>query len=80
MVLENVELMHEYFPKHLYMGTVRLKKDKETEEEGKQKRVKSERSTASKKISTVTIAGAYHPFRGCYSSKQWLNYLTNLIL
>ena len=34
MVISNVELMHECFPKHSNMGTVRIKKDKETQEEG----------------------------------------------
>ena len=36
MSIENVELMHECSPKPLPMGTVRLKYDKETEEEGMQ--------------------------------------------
>ena len=35
--------MHEWFPKHLCMGTSRMKEDIETEK-GKQKRVKVERS------------------------------------
>ena len=35
MAIGNVELMHECFPKHLRMGTVRMKYDKETEEEGR---------------------------------------------
>ena len=37
--------MRKCFPKHLRMGTAIMKGDKETEEEGKQKRVKMERST-----------------------------------
>ena len=36
---KNVELMHECFPKHLHMGTARVKEDEETEGEGKQKNV-----------------------------------------
>ena len=39
MVIENVELKQECFPKHLRMGTARVKEGKETEEEGKQERV-----------------------------------------
>ena len=35
MAIENEELMHECFHEHSGMGTVRIKKDKETEEEGK---------------------------------------------
>ena len=37
MTIGNVELMHEYFPKHSRIETARMKEDKETEEEGKQK-------------------------------------------
>ena len=47
MAVENAELMHEFFLKHLRMGTARMKEDKETEE-GKQKRVIMERSSYSK--------------------------------
>ena len=32
MAIEKVELIHEYFPKHLRMGTSIMKEDKETEE------------------------------------------------
>ena len=39
-----MELMHECFPEDSRMGTVRMKKDKETEEEDKQKRVTMEMS------------------------------------
>ena len=39
MAIGNVELMHEFFPKHRGMGTTRMKKDKDTEEEGKRTRV-----------------------------------------
>ena len=35
----NLELIHECFPKHLGMGTAIIKKDKETEEEGKKRGV-----------------------------------------
>ena len=41
MAIGNVELMHECSHKH-YMGTVRLKLDKETDEEGKEKTVNME--------------------------------------
>ena len=35
MAIGNVELMQECFPKHMRMGTTRMKYDKETDEEGK---------------------------------------------
>ena len=35
MAIEKVKLVHEYFPKHLHMGTAKIKVDKLTEE-GKQ--------------------------------------------
>ena len=44
MAVENGELMQECFHKHLRMGTARMKEDKETEEEDKEKRRKMERS------------------------------------
>ena len=44
MAIENEELVHECFPKHLRTGTARMKGDNDTEEEGKQKRVNMERS------------------------------------
>ena len=40
MAIENTELMHKHFPKHLPIGTTKIKEDKETEEKGKQKSVK----------------------------------------
>ena len=44
MAIENGELMRECFSKYLRMETTRMKEDKETKEEDKQKRVKLERS------------------------------------
>ena len=41
--------MHECFPKHLRMGTARMKQDKETEEKGKKRDVNLERSKAARK-------------------------------
>ena len=38
MAVKKVKLMQECFPKHLRMGTSRMKENKETEEESKQKR------------------------------------------
>ena len=35
MAIENGELMHECFPKHLRMGTARMKEDNETDEDGR---------------------------------------------
>ena len=40
MAKENVEYMQGYSPERLPLGTVRQKEDQETEEDGKQKRVK----------------------------------------
>ena len=44
IAIKNGGIMHECFPKHLCMGTARMKEDKETEEKYKQNRVKMERS------------------------------------
>ena len=44
MGIGNGEPMHECFPKHSRMGTARMKGDKETEEEGKQRGLSMERS------------------------------------
>ena len=44
MAIGNWEFMHECFPKHSRMGTARMKKDKETDEEGKKRGVNTERS------------------------------------
>ena len=38
MAIGNGELVHECFPKHSRMGTARMKYDKETDEDGKEKR------------------------------------------
>ena len=42
MVIGNVELMHECFPKHLLMGTERMKYEKEIAEVDKMRRVNME--------------------------------------
>ena len=44
MALGNKELMHECFPKHLRMGTPRMKQDKETNKESKKRGVSMEKS------------------------------------
>ena len=49
MATENEELMNQCFPKHLRMGTARLKYDNETEEENKKRRMIVERSTEDRK-------------------------------
>ena len=49
MAIEKMELMQECFLKHLSMWTARMKEDKETEEEGNQKRMEMERSKVGKK-------------------------------
>ena len=60
MAIENGELMHECFPKHLRMGTARLKQDNETEEESRKRRMNVERSTKysghEKKSCPVTLS------------------------
>ena len=38
MAIGNVEFMYECFPKHSRLGTARMKKAKETEEEGNNKK------------------------------------------
>ena len=50
MAIENVKLMHECFSEHLPMGIARIENDKNTEEEGKTRRVNMERSTAGTSI------------------------------
>ena len=49
MAIENAELMQECSPEHMHIGTVILKYDKETEEEGKQKRVKMKSKVGTKR-------------------------------
>ena len=49
MAIGNGELMHECFPKHLRMGTARMKQDKETDEGGKKRGVSMEKSKAGTK-------------------------------
>ena len=44
MAKRNVELLHECFPKHSRMGTARMTQDNETNEEGKKRGVRMERS------------------------------------
>ena len=59
-----MELIHESSPEHLRIGTARLKSERETEEDGKRKRAKMERSkVGAKKINPdgLTIARAYRP-------------------
>ena len=41
--------MHECFPKHSRMGAARIKKDKETDEDGKMRGVSMEKSKAGAK-------------------------------
>ena len=44
MARENVERMYECFPKHLRMGTARLKYEKETDEDGKKRGLSMKKS------------------------------------
>ena len=56
MAIGNGKLMQECFLKHSRMGTARMKSDKETDEEGKNRGVNIERSNAgTKKISRQSI-------------------------
>ena len=57
MAIGKGELMHVCFPKHLRMGTARMKQDKETDEGGKEKGVSMEKGTAGTKKYVPT---AYH--------------------
>ena len=81
MAIGNVELMQECFPKHFRMGTTNMKQDKETEGEGKKRRVLIEISavgTKKRNPDGLTVARANHPsLRACYSPKQWMKYLIN---
>ena len=56
MAIGIVELVYECFPKHSRMGTAIMKKDNETDEEGKKRVVSMERS----KVGTKEIPTAYH--------------------
>ena len=49
MATRNVELIHEWSPKHSRMETARKKQDKETDEEGKKRGVSMERRKAGTK-------------------------------
>ena len=42
MAIENSKLMHECFPKHYCIKTARMKKDKDSEKEGKKRYVSME--------------------------------------
>ena len=64
MAIENMELMRECSPEHLSMGTARLKCDKETEEEGKQKKSKNGKKYScheKKSPDSSTVARGYRP-------------------
>ena len=62
MAIGNEELVHEYFPKHSGMGTVRIEKFEETEE-GKTRGVSMKRSNVGlKKISPNGLSIAPSPY------------------
>ena len=66
MAIGNVELMRECSPEYLRMGSVRLKWNKEIEEESKQKIVEMERSAAGTKYRSpvgLTVSRASRPPR-----------------
>ena len=54
MAIGNGELMHECFPKHLRMGTARIKYDKETNEGGKKRDVSMKNRKAGTKKYVLT--------------------------
>ena len=58
MAIGNGELMHECFPKHLRMGTSRMKEDKETDEGGRKRGVSMEKSKAG--TTEKDVPTAYH--------------------
>ena len=72
----NVKLVLECSPEHLSMGTARMKKDKETEEECKKNRVNiwKEVQRAQEKVQTAKLKLGL-----TVQSKLWMNYLTNLM-
>ena len=53
------ELMHKCFPKHLRMGTARMKKDNETDEDTQKRGVSMEKSTAG--TNKISPDGLSHP-------------------
>ena len=80
MAIENMKILHEFSPKHLRMGKLKLKYGKETDEQGKQKRVKMERSqVGTKKMKSwqPNYGFGSNLHRGCYSPKQ-MNYPMNI--
>ena len=54
MAIEDGEHMHDCFPKHLPMGTARLKQDNETEEESKMRRMNVEEVQRTRKIEVLS--------------------------
>ena len=60
-------------PKHLRMGTARLKQDNETEEEGKKMRMNMERSTADTEKKEVLSTGIYR-YEGQSRYESWSRY------
>ena len=73
--------MHGCFPKQSFMGNARIKKENDTEEEGKKRRANMENSTAStkrKKSQRSNSRSGLPSHRVRYSPKQWVNNLTNL--
>ena len=82
MAIANVEDMHACFPKHFRMGTATMNLDKDTEEEGKKRRVnkwKEVKQARKKEYSAAYYSLGQTSPRDGYSLKQWINYLTNLI-
>ena len=59
MAIGDGELMHECFPKHSRMKTARIKKYKETDEVGKKRHVRMERSKAGTKESSPDCLSLY---------------------
>ena len=78
-----MELMYECFPKHLCIGTARMKEDIMIDEEGEKRRANMKRSTVGrKKMSRRPCCIARFcsppPPPGGLVQKQWMNYITNL--
>ena len=72
MAIVNVELIHNCFPNHSSMGTARMKYDKDTEKEGKQRRMNMERRQWAQKKMSKHLSYSL----GLPSLKPYMNNLT----
>ena len=71
MATGNVELMHKCFPKHLRMGTTKMKEQKRLA--GKNENGKKESGHEIKNSTKATESDSSLPPQGRYCPKQWTN-------